>query len=534
MTSKPVEADIILVGGTFVTMDPLKPRADAVAVLGGHFEAVGTDAEIRRMAGPRTRVIDLAGGSATPGLVDGHCHLYGLGKALEELSLRGLRSPEEAAAKVAEAARARPAGEWIQGRGWDQNLWATKEFPGHAPLDAAAPAHPVALRRIDGHALWANAAAMRAAGVTRASQPPPGGSIVRDQAGEPTGVFIDAAMSLIEDRIPPASPEVIRRRIEAAARTAVVAGLTGVHEMGLEDEVIAEYRKLAAEGKLPLRVYAMLAGEPKAIAQLATRKPDRDPDGTALFQLAGVKMYADGALGSRGAALLEPYADDPGNRGLVITPKEEIQRAAELAVANGWQVAVHAIGDRANRDVLDAYAAAKVPPERRFRIEHAQIVAPEDLPRFGAQGVVASMQATHATSDMPWAGERVGQARLAGAYAWRSMLAGGARLVGGSDFPVEEVPPLLGLWAATTRTDPEGKPAGGWLPEQKLTLEEAIATYTVATAWVSFQEHRRGRIAPGFVADLTVYDRELIIERLLQTQIQMTMVGGRVVYERPR
>lgn len=528
MDRKPVVADVILVNGTLVTMDPLKPRADALAIVDGRIEAVGSAAEIRRLAGPRTKVVDLAGGSATPGLVDGHVHVYGLGKSLEEPSLRGLGSAVECARVVEEAARRRGPSEWITGRGWDQNLWPGQAFPDHTALDAVA--QPVALRRIDGHALWANGAAMRAAGVTRDTRSPEGGSIVRDARGEPTGIFIDHAMTLVEARIPPAEPAVVRRRILLAARAAAAAGLTAVHDMGVDEAMLAAYRGLAAEGALPIRVRAMLDGP----AGMASHRPDRDDDGTAMFVLAGVKLYADGALGSRGAAMLEPYDDDPENRGLILTSREEVERVARAAAAGGWQVAVHAIGDRANREVLDAYGAAGIGRELRFRIEHAQIVAPEDIPRFGAMGVVASMQATHATSDMPWAEARLGRRRLAGAYAWRSMLVAGAPLVGGSDFPIEDVSPLLGLWAATTRQDANGRPEGGWFPEQKLTLHEALHSVTVAAAWAAFAEHQRGQLAPGFVADVTVFDRELIVESLPATKVDLTIVGGRVVYERPR
>ncbi len=524
-------ADLIVVGGTIITMDPLRPRVDGVAVRDGRVEVTGTAAEVRRLAGPRTRVVDLAGRAATPGLVDGHAHLVGLGRALEQASLRGAASAEEAAALVAEAARDRPAGEWIQGRGWDQNLWPGKAFPTHAILDGVVPSHPVAMRRIDGHALWVNAAALRAAGVTRDTADPPGGKIVRDERGEPTGVFIDNAMELIERKIPDATPAAVRRHILAGAKAAVAAGLVGVHDMGIDDVAIAEYRALAASGELPLRVYAFLEGSTLADT-LAGRRPDEDPDGTALFVLRGVKLYADGALGSRGAALLEPYVDDPGNRGLVLTPAERIREVAKVALAHGWQVGTHAIGDRANREVLDAYEAAGVTAASRFRVEHAQVVAPADFERFARLGVIASMQPTHATSDMPWVEARVGPERAKGAYAWRTMLEAGARLSSGSDFPVEEVPPLHGLWAAVTRQDREGLPGGGWFPEQRLSLDEAVHSYTVGPAFASFSEMHRGRLVPGQVADITIYDRDLRPESLRDTQVDLTIVGGRVVYER--
>ena len=523
---KPRPADLVLVGGTVITMDPLRPRADGVAILDGHVEVVGGDAEVRRRIGPKTRVVELAGRSVSPGLVDAHCHLYGLGIALESLDLRHLASSAEVAAKV-RAAAARAPGEWIVGRGWDQNLWEVKEFPGRGLMDDVP--NPVALRRVDGHSLWVNAAALKAAGITAATRDPQGGRIVRDAGGQPTGVLVDAAMALVDDKVPAPDAGIIRRRILAAARAATAAGLTAVHDMGIEDDVIAVYRQLAAEKALPLRVYAMLAGRHHA-AELATRHPDRDPDGTALFVLGGAKFYADGSLGSRSAALLAPYDDDPKNEGIIITDESALVAAARGALAGGWQLAVHAIGDRGNRNVLDAYRDAGVPPARRFRIEHAQVVAPADFVRFAAGGIIASMQPTHATSDMPWAEARIGAERIKGAYAWRTMLKNGVHLAFGSDFPVEEVPPLNGLWAAVAREDKDGKPSGGWHPEERLTLDEALRGYTVEAAYAAFQEAHRGRIAPGFVADLTVYDRGLLADHLLDVKIAMTIVGGRIVY----
>jgi len=518
MKPAPQAADLVLVGGTVLTMDPLRPRADGVAIVDGHVDLVGGDAEVRRRIGPKTKVIELAGRSVSPGLVDAHCHLYGLGVALESLDLRHIASSAEVVAKVRAAAATRAPAEWILGRGWDQNLWAVKEFPGRLMDDVP---NPVALRRIDGHSLWANAAALRAAGITAATKDPQGGRIMRDASGQPTGVLVDGAMALVDDKVPEPGADVIRRRILAAARVATAAGLTAVHDMGIEDDVIAVYRQLAAEKALPLRVYAMIAGWHHA-AELATRHPDRDPDGTALFVLGGAKFYADGSLGSRSAALLAPYDDDPKNEGIIVTDEPTLAAAARNALAGGWQLAVHAIGDRGNRNVLDAYRDAGVPPARRFRIEHAQVVAPADFARFAAGGIIASMQPTHATSDSPWAEARIGAERIKGAYAWRTMLNHGVHLAFGSDFPVEEVPPLNGLWAAVTR--------GGWHAEEKLTLEEALHGYTVGAAYAAFQEAHRGRIAPGYVADVTVYDRDLLPDHLLDVKIAMTIVGGRIVY----
>jgi predicted amidohydrolase YtcJ len=529
-------ADLVLAGGTILTMDEEQPRATALAVKGQRIVAVGTDDEVRGHIGPRTRVVELAGRGVTPGLVDSHAHLYGLGRSLEDVSLRGAPSAAEAAGRVAVAAGMRPAGEWVTGRGWDQNLWEPAEFPGREILDAVVPDHPVSLRRVDGHALWANSKALELAGVTAATKDPPGGRIVRDARGNPTGVLIDAAMSLVEGKVPPASPEVRERRLFAAAREALAAGIVCVHDMGIGDEIAALYRRLADQHRLPLRVYGFVAGNREVVESLPGRLVDTDRDGTAFFTVRGVKLFADGALGSRGAALLEPYADDPDNRGLWLLEPAELARAAEVAARSGWQLGIHAIGDAANRAVLDAYAGAiRAHPDAdlRFRVEHAQVVSPRDLPRFGELGVIASMQPTHATSDMPWAEARVGPERIRGAYAWRTILASEGRIAAGSDFPVEEVPALHGIYAAVTRQDREGHPAGGWYPEQRLTLEEAIRAFTVEAAYASFVEEHRGKLRRGYVADITVYDRALAGDAsLLDTQVDMTVVGGQIAYER--
>ncbi|MDI1444000.1 amidohydrolase [Polyangium sp. 6x1] len=525
-------ADFVLLGGAVRTLDPARPEASAVAVRGDRIVAVGTDADVRAFIGPETRVERLSGGAVIPGLVDGHCHLHGLGAALESLDVRGKKSPEDIARLVAVEAKGRAPGEWITGRGWDQNLFTPAAFPTHDPLDAASPDHPVALERIDGHALWANAAALRLAGIDAKTADPPGGRILRDSMGAPTGVFIDNAMDLVTAKMPGEPPAVIERRILRAAERALSLGLTGVHEMGIGDATVAVYRKLAAEGRLPIRVYAYLAGGP-SLSTLSQRKPDVDPQGTAMFVLRGVKLFADGALGSRGAALLAPYADEPKSVGISIADRKTLTDAARIVADAGFQLAVHAIGDRANRDVLDAYAALGEGRARalRFRVEHAQVLAPEDIPRFAALGVLASMQPTHATSDMPWAPARLGPDRLRGAYAWRSLQNVGARLVFGSDFPVEETSPLLGLWAAISRKDPSGAPPDGFMPEESLTLDEALAAFTAGPAYASFTEATHGRIAPGYVADLTVFAGALAADRsLLDAKIDRVIVGGKVAF----
>ena len=405
-------------------------------------------------------------------------------------------------------------------------------------LDKAIGDRPAALRRVDGHALWVSSKALALAGVDRSTPDPKGGRILRDGGGNPRGVLIDAAMALIDSKIPPPPPEVIVRRILAAARVAVAAGLTCVNEMGIDDATVDAYRNLADEDRLPLRVYAFLSGNPQVAESLTRRVAEVDRDGTQKFVLRGMKLYADGALGSRGARLLAPYSDDPKNQGLWVTTPEELTRAVAAAAAGGWQVAIHAIGDAGVRAVLDAYQAAEAGMPRadlRLRVEHAQVVAPADIPRFARLGVIASMQPTHATSDMGWAEARVGPERVRGAYAWRALLKTGAHVAFGSDFPVEEVSPLLGLYAAVTRQDAQGKPDGGWYPDQRLSLEEALRAFTVEAAFADFAERERGSLKEGMVADLTVFDRALRGDSsLLETRVDFTIVGGRVVFERGR
>lgn len=510
-------------------MDPAHPRAQAVAIANGTIVAVGTDAEITALR--PARVIDAAGATVTPGLIDAHCHLYGLGVDQDSVSIRALPSEAESVKVVAAAAATRPAGEWLLGRGWDQNRWPGQQFPTKASLDAAVGDRPVVLRRVDGHASWVNSKALAAARIDRTTPDPAGGKIVRDDKGEPTGVLIDNAGDLVEAVMPVATPEIRERRIRAAAQEAVAAGITAVHEMGIEDATALVYAKLAGDHALPLRVYAFLAGDPGHLDRLSIAPAP--PIGR--FQMRGVKFFADGALGSRGARLYEPYLDDPKNSGLWVTEPAKLMRAVDAAVAHGWQVAIHAIGDAGVGSVLDAYLAAERahPGDHRLRIEHTQVITLKDVDRMVAARAIASMQPTHATSDMPWAEQRIGPTRILGAYAWRTMLDRKIPLAAGSDFPVEDVPPILGIYAAVTRQDAKGNPAGGWYPAQKLTLDEAIAAFTSGAAYAEGAEATRGVIAVGRAGDLTVFDRALAPDRtLLDTHVAVTVVDGEVVFQR--
>ncbi|HEU4732633.1 MAG TPA: amidohydrolase [Kofleriaceae bacterium] len=522
--------DVVLINGDVWTMDPQHPRVAAVAWRGDQIVAVGGTAEVRALAGPATRVIDLHGHSASPGLIDAHCHLYGLGSDLEHVSVRGLGSEAETVRVMADAARTRPADQWLIGRGWDQNRWPGQQFPTRKALDAAVGDRPVVLERIDGHAIWVNSVALRAAGISRATKDPAGGKIVRDAAGEPTGVLVDNAEGLVLSREPPPSPEVREQRLRAAAQVAIAAGLTAVHEMGIDEETAEAYRKLAAAHQLPLRVHAYMTA-PARLERLATPPAPA----TGRFVMSGVKLYADGALGSRGARLYEGYSDDPKNHGLWRTEPAMLARYVEAAVAGGWEVAIHAIGDAGVGAVLDAFLAAEKahPGDHRLRVEHTQVIAPRDVPRMVSAHAIASMQPTHATSDMPWAEKRLGPRRITGAYAWRTLLDQHIPFAGGSDFPVEQVSPLLGLYAAVTRQDAKGMPPGGWYPDQRMTLLEALEAFTHGAAYAERAEDTRGVLAVGRHADLTVYSGPLAADRsLLDLHIDYTIVDGEIVFQR--
>ena len=532
------QADLILVNGRIHTLDPAVPDGTAIAVSGDRIEKVGTDAQVSALSGPGARRMDLRGRVVIPGLIDAHLHLMGIGKFLSELDLRGTASPAEVAKKVAEAATKAAPGAWIEGRGWDQNLWEVPEFPTASILDAVSAGHPVALERVDGHALWVNQVAMDAAGIGRATPDPKGGRLIRERpSGKPTGVLVDEAMPLVEKLIPRPSAETRRRWVEEAGARLLSAGVTSVQDAGVDPEDIELYKSMVEAGQLPVRVYAILLGtgqktpDPFALPVIIGYGDHR-------FTFRAIKLYADGALGSRGAALLAPYSDDPKNWGLNTLPQEQLEQLTREALRRGYQICVHAIGDRANRMVLDTFQSAlnAVPSaDPRFRIEHAQILAPADIPRFGRLGIIASMQPVHATSDMPWVPACLGEDRLAGAYAWRSLLDSSARLAFGTDAPVESWNPFDGLYAAVTRQDHDLHPEGGWLPGQRLSREEALRAYTLGGAYAAFEEGEKGTLTPGKLADLVVLDRDYFgvpEAEIWKVVPEMTILGGKVVYTR--
>jgi len=524
----------VLVNARIHTLTDGQPVAEALAWdAAGRIVAVGRrDEVVAKAAG--APVHDAQGATVVPGLIDAHAHLMGLGYALMRADLVGTRSKAEVVTRLQAFAARLPADAWLLGRGWDQNDWPEKTFPTAADLDAAFPTRPVWLERVDGHAGWANSAALRRVGRDLAGDwQPDGGQVVRT-GGRPTGVFVDAATRLVDDVVPPPDAafrtEALRRALAATASV----GLTGVHDMGTSVADLDLYRRFADDGRLTLRVVAYADGDAAALEQLCRSGPYRHPSGRVI--MAGVKFYADGALGSRGAALLEPYSDDHANRGLLVTPPEKLLEGMRKARRCGLQVATHAIGDRGNRMVLDDYASVlgdAARSDHRWRVEHAQVVSVNDIPRFEQLHVIASMQPTHATSDMPWAEARIGRERLAGAYAWRRYLQSNVRLALGSDFPVESADPRLGLYAAVTRQDLAGQPPGGWLPDQKLTPAEALRGFTTDAAWAAFMEREVGRLEPGLRADFVLLDADPLVaspDRLPKMKVLSTWVDGTRVY----
>jgi len=532
-------AELVLTGGIVHTVDPRRPRAEALAVRGSRIVAIGTSAEVAALVGRGTRVVELRGRTVIPGFEDAHAHFLGIGLSRLDVDLVGAESYAEVVARVAKAVSGRAPGEWIRGQGWHEEKWkakpedAVRGFPTHEALTAVSPANPVVLERADGHALLLNAKAMAHFGITPQTQPPAGGEIIRDANGAPTGVFVDNAQRLVTPEA--RSDGELRRALELAMDECLAKGLTALVDASQPRDVIALYKELAAAGRLRTRLYVMASGL-KTMQELG--RPETGLGG-GMLDLRAVKLFADGALGSRGAALLEPYTDDPGNLGLIRTPPAEMLEAARFALAHGFQVGTHAIGDRANRVVLDVYqqALGERPEVKdpRFRIEHAQILAATDIPRFGRLGVLASMQGIHCPSDRPWAPKRLGEARMAGAYAWRKLLDAGARILNGTDAPVEDVSPIQNFHATVTRASADGQPPGGFDPDQKLTRDEALRTMTLDAAYGSFAEKERGSIEVGKLADLVVLSQDILAvpdEALMRTAVDLTIVGGRVLYER--
>ncbi len=537
--ASPAPAELIVTNARVYTADEAHPLAQAFAVRDGKIVFVGSATEAEALKGASTRTIDAEGKTVIPGIVDAHGHFGGLAQKLRSVDLVGTRSYDEVIARVVERARTLPKGTWIQGRGWDQNAWGDTRFPTHEKLSAATPDNPVYLTRVDGHAGLVNTAAMRAASLTAASKDPSGGKIIRDASGAPTGVLIDRAQGMVGEKVPAASAADTRAALKDAINVMHRWGLVGMHDAGASRGMIDMYEDMAKSGELNLRLYVMISDDSAAIQHYFEVGPRSGLYGGQLW-VRSIKLYADGAMGSRGAALLEPYSDDPNNSGLLLSAPAHIQDVAERALKQGFQVNTHAIGDRGNRVVLDAYEAAlkKNPTaDHRFRVEHAQILNYDDIPRFAQLGVIPSMQASHQTSDMYWIGKRLGPTRLLGAYAWRSLLNSGVVIPNGSDFPVEQVNPLISFHAAIARQDANDWPAGGWLPEQKMTREEALRSITLWPAYAAFQEKDMGSITPGKFADFVMLDQDIMrvpVELVLGTKVLSTWIGGKEVYAATR
>jgi len=531
------QADLVIIGGKVATVDDDFSITEAVAIQDEKIIFVGANEEAKKYIGSKTKVIELRGELVLPGLIDSHGHLTGYGKSLEHIDLVGTKSYQEVIDLVKDQVKLVESGEWILGRGWDQNDWEIKEFPQHQALSNLTPNNPVVLSRIDGHAILVNQKALEIAEINKSTSDPVGGKIIRDSNGLLSGIFIDNAEKLITDYVPKYSTEKILSIITNAANRCAELGLTGVGDAGIPISRIDDFKFLIDNNKMPIRINAMLTDTVVSDMFGFLQKYKIDSYGNDFLRVKSIKLYADGALGSRGAALLEPYSDDPENIGLIVTDNSHMLEVCKAALESDFQVCTHAIGDKAIRTMLDVYEEAlqeNPNADHRFRIEHSQIVNLSDVSRYADLGVIPAMQPTHAVSDMPWTEDRIGAERVKGAYAFRSFLNEGITIPCGSDFPVETNNPLIGIYHAITRQDENENPKGGWLPEQKMTIEEAIKGYTIWAAYAAFQEDILGSIEVGKYADFTILDKDILtIEpvEILNTRPIYTIVGGEIQYQ---
>ena len=543
-------ADLVLRGGKIVTMDRTKPKAEALAVRGDVIVAVGTDKEIQPYIGKSTQVIDLTGKLALPGLIEGHGHFTAIGQARMNLNLMDARNWDEIVAMVSQAARKAQPGEWILGRGWHQEKWdkAPSEnvegFPTHASLSKVSSNNPVYLTHASGHAAFANAKAMELAGIDRNTANPPGGEILKDAQGNPIGVLRETASGLIaralaaaRARRSPAQVEAeARKEIELAAQECLSKGITSFQDAGSSFATIDLLKKLVEEGKLGLRLWVMIREENSKLAQDLSKYRIIN-FGDKRLTVRAIKRAIDGALGSRGAWLLEPYSDLPASTGLNTTPIEEIKETARLALAHGFQLCVHAIGDRANRETLNIFEESfRAHPEKkdlRWRIEHAQHLSAADIPRFAQLGVIASMQGIHCTSDAPFVTARLGAKRAEeGAYVWQKLMKSGAIVINGTDAPVEDVSPIASFYASVTRKLGNGSV---FYPDQRMSREDALKSYTLSTAYAAFEENVKGSLTAGKLADITVLSSDILTapeDEILKTEVVCTVVGGKIAYRK--
>lgn len=534
--------DLVLRNATVYTGDSLAPTATAVAVQDGKIVYVGSDSGAAAYIGEGTETIDLAGRFVYPGFVDAHAHFTGIGQREQRLNLEGATTKDAFLAKVETAVKAAQPGEWVTGRGWIETFWSPPVFPTRYDLDKIAPNNPVLLTRADGHASIANSAALKLAEVSGVTEAPAGGAINLDVDGEPTGMLIDAAQGLVARLVTDPPEGQLERALELANDRSVMLGWTQIHDAHGSWREVARIRKLYGEGRIKLRLIKAISGPGEAADSLIAMGP-LAPEFDDRFTVRTVKLVMDGALGSRGAALLEPYSDDPATRGLITTDTAAASEMLRRALRAGVQVEIHAIGDRGNRLSLDIFEAAfnSVPvaerkiAEPRWRVEHAQIVAPSDLPRFQSLGLIASMQPSHAIGDLFFVPSRIGVARTSGAYAWQSMLQMGVPVAGGSDAPVERGEPMIEFYAAVARKSLDGKDGPGWHPEEKVSRHQALRMFTWFPAWAAFEEERAGTIAVGKRGDFTVLDRDIMTipeAEILTTTNVLTVVGGKVVFKK--
>ena len=534
--SRTPQADRIFTNGHIITMNEDMPEAEAFAVKEGFIIAAGTNAEMRK-AYPLAEEVDLGGKDVMPGIIESHGHMLNLGRSEMRVDLQGVNDPQEVVQKLRERVAETAPGEWIDGWGWDDGAWKEQMTAISHELSTVSPDNPVWFAGLHGYNGWANAKALEMAGITKNTPNPEGGKIYKDpRTGAPTGILANAAQGMATRLMPPLTIEQREKAYDMAGEELLKNGLTSVHDARITRKDLDALKSLKAKNKLRVRYYVMLdCTDEELIEPYLKNGPEIDTDNWLTIRC--IKVFQDGSLGTRSALMLEPYSDAPGVLGVSTTSQEEIERLTIRALKAGMQVATHAIGDRSNRISLDAYEAAirAVPgaKDHRLRIEHAQVVALEDIPRFKELDIVTSMQPPHATSDMPWAEDRVGPERIKGAYAWRSFLDAGVRVPLNSDFPGETLNPFYGMYAAETRQTPEGKPEGGWYPEQCLTRKEVLHAYTVESAYAGFEEHIKGQIAPGMLADFIVISDNILTipsKALLSLKVERTYVGGQLVY----
>jgi hypothetical protein len=540
-------ADLLLVNGTIVTVDSVRPTAQAIAIKGDRILALGTTEEMDRYQGPATKRIDLGGKLVIPGLIEGHGHFLGLGQSRMILNLAKAESWDNIIEMVSASTRDVADGAWISGRGWHQEKWskapvpAVEGMPTRASLDSVSPNNPVFLDHASGHAAFANSAALKQAGITRHTRNPSGGEILKGPDGEPTGVLRETAADLVAARMeawrnsrgPEAVEADYRRMVTLAGAEALSKGITTFHDAGETFAAIDFLRTLASKRELPVRLYVMAGGESLETYRQRLGAYRVVGMGDNFLTVRSVKLYIDGALGSHGAWMLKPYTDLPASVGLATTPPQLVEQIAAVAKADSFQVATHAIGDRANREVLNIYEKLEAGrTDLRWRIEHAQHIDPADIPRFAKLGVIASMQAVHATSDGPWVPKRIGDERAkADAYVWQDLLTSGAVVTNGTDVPVEDVDPLASYYSSVSRKLPDGSL---FYPEQRMTREQALRAYTLSNAYAAFEEQLKGSLVPGKLADITVLSRNILTvpeDSIPGTKVLYTVLGGRIAYE---